>query len=329
MEQRGKFILMTLPEFAQWLDNNSFSRTIRLIQNHHTYIPGYAHFRGNNHFSMLTGMENAHLQRGFNEIAQNLTTFPDGRIAVCRNLNKIPGGIKGANTYGICMEHIGNFDTGGDAMTAAHADAILEANALLCKKFSLTPSSDTVVYHHWWDLNSGLRTNGSGATKSCPGTNFFGGNKVADAEANFIPRVAALINRVPAAPAVLWEGLVNANSLNVRSGADANASVLRSLTRSTPVLVYEESNGWLRIHPSRQEWVSGRYITRNQVPVAIGQVEITASTLRVRNAPDGDAPILHSLAQGNRTAYYESQNGWLRVHAYQSEWIAERYTRVV
>ena len=329
MEQRGKFILMTLPEFAQWLDSNSFSRTIRLIQNHHTYIPGYAHFRGNNHFSMLTGMENAHLQRGFNEIAQNLTTFPDGRIAVCRNLNKIPGGIKGANTYGICIEHIGNFDTGGDAMTAAHTDAILEANALLCKKFSLTPSSDTVVYHHWWDLNSGLRTNGSGATKSCPGTNFFGGNKVADAEANFIPRVAALINRVPAAPVVLWEGLVNANSLNVRSGADANAAVVRSLTRSTPVLVYEESNGWLRIHPSRQEWVSGRYITRNQVPVAIGQVEITASTLRVRNAPDGDAPILRSLAQGNRTAYYESQNGWLRVHAYQSEWIAERYTRIV
>jgi hypothetical protein len=25
-------------------------------------------------------------------------------------------------------------------------------------------------------------------------------------------------------------------------------------------------------------------------------------------------------------AYYESHNGWLRIHAYQSEWIAERFT---
>ncbi len=329
MEQRGKFILMTLPEFAQWLDNNSFSRTIRLIQNHHTYIPGYTHFRGNNHFSMLIGMENAHLQRGFNEIAQNLTTFPDGRVAVCRDFNKIPGGIKGANTYGICMEHIGNFDTGGDIMTAAHTDAILEANALLCKKFSLVPSSETVVYHHWWDLNSGLRTNGSGNTKSCPGTNFFGGNKVADAEAHFIPRVAALINRTTAPPALLWEGLVNANSLFVRENADANARALRSLSRSTPVMVYEERNGWLRIHPTHQEWVSARFISRNTVPVPKGQIEITASTLKVRNEPKGDATVLRSLAQGTRMAYYESHNGWLRIHAYQSEWIAERYTSSV
>lgn len=329
MEQRGKFILMTLPEFAQWLDNNSFSRTIRLVQNHHTFIPNYTHFRGNNHFSMLEGMERSHLERGFTEIAQNLTTFPDGRIAVCRNLNKIPGGIKGANTFGVCMEHIGNFDTGGDVMTAAHVDAILEANALLCKKFSLAPSSDTVVYHHWWDLNSGLRTNGSGSTKSCPGTAFFGGNKVADAETHFIPRIAALINRVPKPPVVLWEGLVTGSSLFVRERPEGNAPSIRSLTRSTPVLVYEERNGWLRIHPSRQEWVSGRFVARNQVPVALGRIEITASTLRVRNAPQGDAPVLRSLDQGTRIPYYETHNGWLRVHAYQSEWIAERFTRIV
>ncbi|MFY7848195.1 MAG: SH3 domain-containing protein, partial [Bacteroidia bacterium] len=137
------------------------------------------------------------------------------------------------------------------------------------------------------------------------------------------------INRVSAAPALLWEGLVNASSLFVRENADGSARALRSLSRSTPVMVYEERNGWLRIHPSRQEWVAARFVTRNQVPVPMGQVEITASTLRVRNEPKGDATVLRSLAQGTRMDWYESHNGWLRIHAYQSEWIAERYTRSV
>ena len=41
-------------------------------------------------------MENQHKERGFAEIAQNFTTFPDGKIMGCRNINFVPAGIKGA-----------------------------------------------------------------------------------------------------------------------------------------------------------------------------------------------------------------------------------------
>ncbi len=99
-QQLGKFILFDVPEFASWLDTSSFSRVIHLLQCHHTYIPSYEHFHQTNHFDLLEAMERAHLERGFSEIAQNLTTFPDGSVAVCRSIDTIPAGIKGANRNG-------------------------------------------------------------------------------------------------------------------------------------------------------------------------------------------------------------------------------------
>ena len=169
MRKQGKFLLFdNAGEFAAWLTPTTVNRRIGLVQQHHTFIPNYATFKGNNHFALLVAMENAHIERGFAEIAQNLTTYPDGAIAVCRSLDKIPAGIKGANTPGICIENIGNFDAGGDAMNAIQRQCILDLTAILCHKFALTPSTDSIVYHHWYDLNTGVRTNGTGVTKTCP-----------------------------------------------------------------------------------------------------------------------------------------------------------------
>lgn len=263
METQGRFILMNIDEFGQWLSTNQFARVIKLVQNHHTYIPNYSHFRGSNHFQLLQGMENSHIQRGFAEIAQNLTTFPDGTIAFCRALDKIPAGIKGANQYGICIENLGYFDTGGDTMTDEQKTTIIKANAFLCKKFNLTPGADTIVYHHWYDLNTGLFTGGTGSTKSCPGTNFFGGNTVQDCKDNFIPLVQAEMDEevpVITAPAVMGNYEVNTYVLNVRSGPGTGYAVIRTLQKGTTVSAYEEQNGWCRILPAEQQWVSKSYL---------------------------------------------------------------------
>jgi len=264
MRTQGKFLLFdSADEFGPWLDAAAVTRVVRLVQNHHTWLPNYGQFHGTNHFALLQGMEDAHLERGFAEIAQNLTTFPDGSIAVCRSLDKIPAGIKGANTGGVCIENLGNFDAGGDAMTAAHRDAILRLNALLCRKFSLAPSTAAIVYHHWYDLNTGVRTNGTGVTKTCPGTAFFGGNRVEDAAANFVPLVeAALAALAPVAPpaAPLGAYSVNASGLNVRTAPDPSAPVLKVLTRGVHVNAYAASGQWMRIHPTGMQWVNGAYL---------------------------------------------------------------------
>lgn len=193
MQQQGQFILMNRQEFKDWLFKTKFNRYIVRIQNHHTWEPSYNDFN-NNHFSLLNGMKSYHVDTmGYGDIAQNLTTFPDGLIAVCRSFELKPAGIYGANTAAICIENIGNFDS--DTMTDEQKKTIVFINAVLCQRFNLKPSTDTIVYHHWYDLNTGVRTNGSGSTKTCPGTMFFGGNTVEAANAYFIPLIKQFIER--------------------------------------------------------------------------------------------------------------------------------------
>ena len=111
METKFGFHLMDIDEFGNWLDAQQVSRVISLIQNHHTYLPDYTHFTGSNHFARLKSMKDYHMvNNGWSNIAQTLTTFPDGKVAVCRPLNEVPVGIKGHNSKGICIEHFGNFD---------------------------------------------------------------------------------------------------------------------------------------------------------------------------------------------------------------------------
>ncbi len=184
--ESGQYLLMNLNYFEQWLDELEISRPIKRIQNHHTYIPNYEHFTDDNHFKLCEGMKRSHLKRKFSDIAQNLTTFPDGKIALCRPMNTIPAGIKGANSGGICIEHIGDFDN--EEMNKNHKYVIYAMNAMLLKKFGLPVDTDSIVYHHWWTA-SGKRTNGLNPSKSCPGVKFFGGNKVEDCEANFLPLI--------------------------------------------------------------------------------------------------------------------------------------------
>jgi hypothetical protein len=265
MRKQGKFLLFgEAAEFASWLDGIVVSRRVVLVQNHHTFVPNYTTFTGNNHFALMQAMENAHIERGFAEIAQNLSTFPDGTVAVGRSMDKIPAGIKGANTGGICIEHVGNFDIGGDAMSAEQREAVIQVNAILCRKFALSPNTNTIVYHHWYDLNTGERTNGTGTTKTCPGTNFFGGNTVADAAANFVPVVAAALGTAAPVPApvtaVHATFIVNTTSLNVREAPDGSARVVKQLARGVHVDAFETRADWKRIHATEQHWASARFL---------------------------------------------------------------------
>jgi hypothetical protein len=204
MPVQGQYILMTKEEFRDWLFRNKFTRKISVIQEHHTYIPSYKRFDGSNHFLLLKGMENFHVKKmGWKNIAQNITTFPDGKVAVCRPFNIAPEGTIGikANTNGLAIENVGNFEIDFDVMTKEQKDTIVYITALLCLKFGLTPSIDSITYHHWWDLKTGDRIldNSKGhITKTCPGTGFFGGNTTNSAKSNFYPLVARKMQQISA-----------------------------------------------------------------------------------------------------------------------------------
>ncbi|WP_085991128.1 LysM peptidoglycan-binding domain-containing protein [Oceanobacillus senegalensis] len=204
MKMDGQHILMTKEEFRDWLINHAFTREIHVIQQHHTWKPSYRNFLGDNHFQMLKSMQNHHMnQMGWSNIAQNITTFPDGKIAVSRPLNIAPEGSIGpkANKHGIAIEHIGNFDIGEDVMTKEQRDTIVYITALLSIKFELNPSIDTITYHHWWHYKTKKRVFDnakSNEVKSCPGSNFFGGNSTESARKYFYPLVKEKIKEIRA-----------------------------------------------------------------------------------------------------------------------------------
>ena len=200
----GQYILMTKEEFRDWLFHNRFNRKISLIQEHHTWKPSYEHFHGSNHFIMLRGMENFHIKEmRWKNIAQNITTFPDGKVAVSRPFDIAPEGTIGfkANSEGLAIENVGNFEIGGDVMTEQQKETIVYITALLCIKFGLTPSIESITYHHWWDLRTGERVlnNSTGhIVKTCPGTGFFGGNTTNSAINNFYPLVSRKMQEISA-----------------------------------------------------------------------------------------------------------------------------------
>lgn len=188
------FTIMTPDEFRFWLGEQEVWRTVHRLLIHHTWSPNYSNFNGSNHAALQKGMQRFHtVDRGWDDIGQHFSIFPDGLIVTGRSLEKDPACTRGANAGAICFENVGNFDLGGDEMTPAQARAILECSAWVCERFSIPVDSDHVVYHHWFDLNTGLRTDGKGTTKSCPGTNFFGGNSVEAAEAHFLPLIQHIL----------------------------------------------------------------------------------------------------------------------------------------
>jgi hypothetical protein len=199
---QGQFMLMTKEEFKEWLLSNKFNRKIKLIEEHHTWQPSYAQFNGSNYFPLLEGMKHYHVyERGFSDIAQNITTFPDGKVAVCRPFDIAPEGSIGAkaNSVGISIENIGNFDIGYDVMTIKQKETIIYITALLCIKFGLTPSINSITYHHWWDMGTGenvLDNSRGHSIKTCPGTGFFEGNDTVSAINNFYPLVKLKIKEI-------------------------------------------------------------------------------------------------------------------------------------
>ena len=209
----SNFKKYTTAEFDQYIKSTQILRKISKIQLHHTYLPNYKQFTGDNHISLQESMRKCHINtNGWSDIGQHFTIFPDGITVSGRSLEMVPAGIKGANTGAIAIECIGNFDRGGDTMTQAQKNAIVSAIKSLVKKFSLAPESD-IIYHAWWTSN-GKNLGDYSASKSCktcPGTSFFGGNTRKAFEENLLPllSVDTPLESVDKINDIVWE-LINA-----------------------------------------------------------------------------------------------------------------------
>lgn len=312
MESRFGFTRFSVAEFEPWLRSISVGRQVNKIQQHHTWSPKYAHFTGGNHFELQKGMRDYHVNHnGWADIGQHFSIFPDGAIVTGRSLNMTPACIFNNNAGSVCIENVGDFDTGKDAMTATQRGAIVQATVALARKFNLNPvTTNNIVYHHWYDLNSGARTDGAGTTKSCPGTAFFGGNSVAACRAHFLPLVQQGLDGAAPAPAAPAFGCVITETLNVRSapGADQPLSATQGpLQAGTIVRVYGERDGWLKIAATGEHWVFAKWIA----PVVRHVVNTDDS--KGRTGPGTAFETLKAFMRGDEVFVHEERANWSRV----------------
>ncbi|OJX28690.1 MAG: hypothetical protein BGO86_03590 [Chryseobacterium sp. 36-9] len=135
---------MTAKAFETYLSKLKIARTVLSVQQHHTYIPSYIHFNGNNHFELKKSMKNTHINaNGWEDIGQHISIFQDGSVMTGRSFEKSPACIYGNNANSFCIENVGNFDKRSDQMTAQQKNVIITITAALLKKFGLSPNTNT------------------------------------------------------------------------------------------------------------------------------------------------------------------------------------------
>lgn len=326
METKFGFTKMSGIEFPDFLSSLKIARTVLTIQQHHTFNPSYAHFKGNNHFEIQKGMKVSHVNtNGWADIGQHLSIYPDGSVVTGRSFELSPAGIAYNNANSFCIENVGNFDFGADTMTVNQRDAIVVVTAALCEKFNLEPSVNSIVYHHWFNLSNGTRNNGSGNNKTCPGQTFFGGNKTVDCESNFIPLVKEKLNySLPNSPIQpLKYVVVNASSLNVRMGPSTSYSKAAGCeaTQFGAVLrVFEEKKGWYRISNSAQHWVSANYTK------PVRRALVNTDSLNIRSGPGMEYNKIGNALKNNEVFVYQISNGWSRISV-ESKWVKDDLLR--
>ncbi|HEX8576600.1 MAG TPA: SH3 domain-containing protein [Flavobacterium sp.] len=325
MQTKSGFTKMSVAEFENWIANLRIARTILKIQQHHTYIPSYIHFTGSNHFERQLAMKNYHVnQNGWQDIGQHFTIFPDGTILTGRSLEQSPACITNQNANSICIENFGNFDTNGDMMTPLQKDAIIAVTAALCKKLNLPVTSNAIVYHHWFRLDNGVRNNGSGNNKSCPGTNFFGGNKVADFEQYFAPLVAAKLKGhliKTANDTILKYVCVTADVLNIRTQPNAGSPKAKErsgVAMGAVLRVYKEKANWYKISGSLDHWVAGKYTTE------VKRATVNATVLNVRTGPGTHFPKTGRISKEEEVFVFNELNGWCKI-GLEDKWVGKPF----
>lgn len=337
MKTKQGFILLNRSEFKSWVLKQNINRKVNMIHNHHTWVPDYTRFNGSNHFNLCIGMKNFHVnERRWADIGQQITTFPDGKIIVgTRSFEVGPACIAKNNDNAVCIEHVGNFDKGKDEMTEEHRRTVIHVNAVLNLKFKLKPNTTHNVYHHWFDPWSGKMFGGSKKTKSCPGSNFFGGNKMKDAKKHFIPKVLKELKSLPeyaeafnikvTEKPIGYAMVMRANQLNVRTGPSVKRKKIGALTRGNTVDVYEKKGRWTRIS-TEQKWVSSFFLKKIDKGIV---TDDDPKGLSVRIGPGRKFRKMGVLMRDTQVTIFEtSDNNWHRV-SFIDKWVSGKYVKIL
>ena len=249
MKKQFNFIRFdNINEFENWLNKEIVTRKISRLQVHHMSLPNYTTwentdkriYKDNRELGRTKALDDygknkwKYKDSHNHYIAQHFNIFPNGKITTGRSLNSKPIGITGWNENAICVEIYGDFDKNKDIMTTAQKQSVIALYALLCKKFNIKPSTDTIRAHCWF-TSGGVYLGdyyASKSAKSCPGTNFmnFGNSRSAFVN-NFYPLIEGYLsnNSKGSAKVVKMVKNISSEKLNIRSSPNWNGDIIATL----------------------------------------------------------------------------------------------------
>ncbi|MGL6107630.1 C40 family peptidase [Romboutsia sp.] len=118
------------------------------------------------------------------------------------------------------------------------------------------------------------------------------------------------------------KGIITASTLNIRSGASTNNSIIGKINKGKCVDVLEKSNGWYKIKLPNGSvgWVSAQYISiqadsNSQITeISNKKGKITTSVLNIRSGAGTNYSVISKVNNGTVVDLLEkSSNGWYKV----------------
>jgi uncharacterized protein YgiM (DUF1202 family) len=335
----------TIQEFANYMNNLKVTRKITKLQVHHMALPDYSCWAKDNALRRQYNTKWFHINTNkWDDIAQQLSIFPNGHIVTGRSFNKMPIGIKGWNTGAVCIEIYGNFDK--DVMTEAQANAVIACYAILAHKFKLSINSTNIKPHCWFTAGGAYigDYNRSRSCKTCPGLRFFGGNTKSVMEKNFYPKIRAYdIKNLQQGTVkndeidiVNFKVKVITDSLNVRTGPGTNYNKKISVSKNEIYNITKvNSAGTWGLAKELDGWmcITEDYVERVQ-PAATKEfmIKILADELNIRTGPGTQYGSVGMLKKNEAYTIVEvnSQGTWGKLKS-GAGWISlnDKYVKKV
>ena len=116
-------------------------------------------------------------------------------------------------------------------------------------------------------------------------------------------------------------GIVNGDTLNMRTEPSATSPVIGKLTYGTSVSIYAKQDNWLEVGFSNlRGWVNSEFIDSQSTSVSSGPTQkssftgtVTANSLSVRSSASLNSTLIGSVTMGQSFTILEENNSWAKI----------------
>ncbi|HOH92202.1 MAG TPA: GH25 family lysozyme [Anaerolineaceae bacterium] len=115
--------------------------------------------------------------------------------------------------------------------------------------------------------------------------------------------------------------------LFTRTGPSNTMPIIGRLRLGDVVTVFEEKDGWFRVHDKDSIWVQGKRFLMRRIaqhgakisPLFVARVIVPAQYIRV--GPGKEHPVMGNLVKNQLVEVFEERNGWFRIAPGAEVWV--------